>query len=147
MVSYADTGFLISLYLPEGTTSRAEKAIRKAPLPVAISPLTLLELRNALNFAILRGQLTTIAKNEVWRCIEQQMENGFFQLVEASQSEIHEKARTLSDKYTPLFGTRSLDLLHVAAALLISADLFLSFDERQCRAASGEGLKVDGWGE
>ena len=31
--------------------------------------------------------------------------------------ELHHKARQLSDHYTPTLGTRSLDLLHIAAAL------------------------------
>ena len=44
--------------------------------------------------------------------------------------------------YTPSAGTRSLDLLHVAAAWLIEAKTFFSFDERQRQAAAGEGLEV-----
>ena len=50
----------------------------------------------------------------------------------------------LSDCYTPRLATRSLDLLHVAAATLLGAKVFYSFDERQRKAAAGEGLKVGG---
>jgi len=39
-------------------------------------------------------------------------------------------------------GTRSLDLMHAAAALLLGSETFLSFDERQRKAAKSEGLKV-----
>ena len=42
----------------------------------------------------------------------------------------------------PTVGTRSLDLLHVAAAVLLQADTFFSFDERQRQAAAGEGMTV-----
>jgi hypothetical protein len=37
---------------------------------------------------------------------------------------------------------RSLDLLHVAAALILEARVFFSFDDRQRKAAAGEGLNV-----
>ena len=37
---------------------------------------------------------------------------------------------------------RSLDLLHVAAALELRAKSFLSFDTRQRQAARAEGLKI-----
>ena len=39
-------------------------------------------------------------------------------------------------------GTRSLDLMHVAAAMLLEATAFLSFDHRQRKAAAAEGLGV-----
>jgi hypothetical protein len=39
-------------------------------------------------------------------------------------------------------GTRSLDLMHVAAAMLLEATAFLSFDDRQRKAAAAEGLGV-----
>jgi predicted nucleic acid-binding protein len=41
-----------------------------------------------------------------------------------------------------MLGTRSLDLLHVAAALALEAKVFLSFDDRQRKAAASEGLQV-----
>ena len=42
----------------------------------------------------------------------------------------------------PTLGTRSLDLLHVAAALVLDTKVFFSFDDRQRKAAASEGLKV-----
>jgi hypothetical protein len=39
-------------------------------------------------------------------------------------------------------GTRSLDLMHVAAAMLLEATALLSFDDRQRKAATAEGLGV-----
>ena len=55
---------------------------------------------------------------------------------------LHGRARELSDRHTPTLATRSLDLLHVAAALLLDVKEFYSFDDRQRKAASAEGLKV-----
>ena len=57
-------------------------------------------------------------------------------------SQTYAKALELSDGYTVSLATRSLDLVHVATALVISARIFYSFDERQRQAASAEGLGV-----
>ena len=38
---------------------------------------------------------------------------------------------------------RSADALHVACAAEWAADLFVSADERQCKAARGQGLRVE----
>jgi len=51
-------------------------------------------------------------------------------------------ARRLSRRHTAKVGTRSLDIIHVASALLLRPEVFYSFDERQRRLAETEGLTV-----
>jgi predicted nucleic acid-binding protein len=48
----------------------------------------------------------------------------------------------LSAEYAALYLTRTLDVLHVAVALLLEAKILASFDERQRRLAAGVGLQV-----
>jgi hypothetical protein len=48
----------------------------------------------------------------------------------------------LSDRHTPLLGTRSQDLLRLAASLVLEAEEFFILDERQRKAAAGEVLKM-----
>jgi predicted nucleic acid-binding protein len=141
-MDYADTGFLISLYLPETTTPAAVSEISRANQPLALTPLLRLELRNALNFAVARRRLTLVRRDEVWKRIEGQLRQGFFVDVVPPTSQTYAKALELSDGYTVSLATRSLDLVHVATALVISARIFYSFDERQRQAASAEGLGV-----
>ena len=52
------------------------------------------------------------------------------------------KATELADRHSTRLGTRSLDLMHVAAALLLETDTFFSFDERQRKEAKADGRKV-----
>lgn len=142
-MTYADSGFVVSLYLTtEGTSAQARKEGKRASRPILLFPLSLLEIRNALNFGIHRGEVTSDQRDAVLAEIEAQIENGFFRLVDASQSSIYSKAQELSNKHTPEIGTRSLDLMHLAAALLSKARTFLTFDKRQAKAASAEGLVV-----
>lgn len=142
-MSYADSGFVVSLYLTtEGTSAQARKEVKRASKPILLSPLSLLEIRNALNFGIHRGEITSEQRDAVLSEIDAQIEKGFFRLVDASQSSIYEKAQELSNKHTPATATRSLDLMHLAAAMLSEARSFLTFDKRQAKAAAAEGLVV-----
>lgn len=142
-MTYADSGFVVSLYLTtEGTSAQARKEVKRASKPILLSPLSLLEIRNALNFGINRGEITGEQRDAVISEIDAQIEKGFFRLVDTSQTSIYAKAQELSNKHTPTTATRSLDLMHLAAALLTEARTFLTFDKRQAKAASTEGLVV-----
>lgn len=49
----------------------------------------------------------------------------------------------LSRKHTGPIGSKSLDILHVASAMAMATDHFLTFDDRQARLAALAGLKVE----
>ena len=143
MVSYADTGIIVSSYLPyEGASDKARRIIEKTPRPVILSLLTLLEVRNALNGAISRHEISEEDRDTIFADIDRQFAAGFFRMADVSQVEIYAKARELSDRHTQSFMTRSLDLMHVATALLVKAHFFLSTDTRQRKAAKAEGMEV-----
>jgi predicted nucleic acid-binding protein len=50
------------------------------------------------------------------------------------------EARRLSLRWSAKLGTRSLDILQVAAAVVVGADTFHTFDERQKKLAKAAGL-------
>lgn len=141
-MNYADTGFIISLYLEELTSQRAREAMASLKEPLVLTPLLRLEMRNAFNYAVNRQRITAAQRNEHLAAIEEDIAHGVFVAVVPSGGDWYREAALLSDRYTPALATRSLDLLHVAAAVLLDAKVFYSFDERQRKAAAGEGLKV-----
>ena len=53
-----------------------------------------------------------------------------------------QEAESLAEHHTPVLGTRSLDILHVAAALVLGATEFCTFDTRQGKLAKATGLHV-----
>ena len=128
MVAFSDTSFLTSLYLRESTTVAARAAIAAEGVSLPLTPLGGLELRNALNRAVHRQRATVPERDAMWRDVESDLAKGFLVRVSLDAAELHAKARELSDRYTPTTGARSLDLLHVAAALLLDAQIFFSFD-------------------
>jgi len=142
MVAFADTGFIASLYLEESTSKAADAALGTSREPLPLTPLVTLELRNAFNRAVQRGRLTAAERDALWQDIETDIAGGFLVPIPVAPEPLHEKARQLSDRYTPALGTRTLDLLHVATALLLKSEIFFSFDGRQRKVAASEGLKV-----
>jgi predicted nucleic acid-binding protein len=142
MVAFADTGFIVSLYLSESTSAQARAAIQAAPAALPLTPLILLELRNAFNRSVQQQRITLAQRDALWQDVEADIASGFLVPTPVASDEVHQKARQLSDHHTPVLGTRSLDLLHVAAALLLGARDFFSFDDRPRKAATHEGLRV-----
>jgi predicted nucleic acid-binding protein len=142
VVAYGDTGFLASLYLPEITSQPARAAIKATPVSLPVTPLVALELRNAFNRSVQRHRITPAQRDALWRDMEADIASGFLVVTPLPFEEIYRMAQLLSDRHTPSFATRSLDLLHVAAALHLEAKVFFSFDDRQRKAAAAEGLIV-----
>jgi hypothetical protein len=101
-----------------------------------------LELRNAFNRAVQRGRITLTQRDAIWQDVEADIAGGFLVPTPVPSGPLHDKARQLSDRHTPMLGSRSLDLLHVAAALVLESKIFFSFDDRPRKAAASEGMKV-----
>lgn len=142
MNTYADTGFVVTLYKEEATSASAAALMASQTAGVGLSQLGELELRNALHMAVFRGELGANEAAPMQSLFQEDVANGIFIITPVPASTLFAKAMELADRHSSGLGTRSLDLLHVAAALLLKADIFLSFDEHQRQAAKAEGLHV-----
>jgi predicted nucleic acid-binding protein len=142
MVAFADTGFIASLYLEEATSKAADAALGDKREPLPLTPLVTLELGNVFNRAVQRRRITVAQRDALWQDVEADIASGFLVPMPVASGPLYDTARQLSDRHTPALGTRSLDLLHVAAALVLETKVFFSFDDRQRKAAAREGLEV-----
>ncbi len=142
MNAYADTGFVVTLYKEETTSASAAALMTSQTAGVGLSQLGELEFRNALHLAVFRGELGANEVAPLQSLFQEDVANGIFIITPVPASTLFAKAMELADRHSSGLGTRSLDLLHVAAALLLKADIFFSFDERQRQAAKAEGLHV-----
>ena len=141
MTAYADSSFLTKLYLKEPLSPLAFTTLGATPTPVLISELTELEARNAFNSAVFDKRITPAEAAIALNQLQADIAGGL--LVSFPLSAVtYAQAAALSDRHTPQLRTRTLDLLHVAAALELQADTFLSFDNNQKKAAQAEGLNV-----
>jgi predicted nucleic acid-binding protein len=142
MTSYADTGFLVKLYLHEPESQQAGEIMTLLRKPVLLSQLTILELKNAFHLNVFQKKISEATRRAAWNAFEVDLADGLHVVRPIPGSEHYARAGELADTYSAKEGSRSLDLLHVAAALILQADELLSLDTRQRKVALAEGLKV-----
>jgi len=141
--AYADSSFLVSIYRHDGNHAAAHVFMAKHSPVLAFLPLHRVELRNALRFAETQGLITAAERRGAFKQIEQDLREGLLLHTPVAWSDICRRADELSEKHMIKNGQRTIDLLHVAAALESGASLFLSFDHRQCGLAKAAGLQVN----
>ena len=140
LIAYADTGFLISLYGQDAHSVRASALVRSKPVFILTS-LGETEFTNAVELRIFRIDWTWREARSVLEHFLRHPAAGVFRL-EPFGSEVWAKALILSRRHSAILGSRTLDLLHVATALVLRPDVFYTFDERQRKVAKAEQLRV-----
>jgi predicted nucleic acid-binding protein len=101
-----------------------------------------LEVRNAFKLGIFRELLTVTDANAAWTNLEKDLRSGRLVRTLVKWPSALRLAARLSEQHSATRGTRSLDILHVAAAKVIGVEEFVSFDGRQRTLASAIGLRV-----
>ena len=135
---YCDTSYVISLYAPDIHSTLASKAAGRGRTLI-LSSLTELELINALELRIFRRELPNSAVQHAMRAFQGDLAQEVYGLQPISPA-VFERAKQLSKQHSPNLGTRSLDILHVAAALECKATTIYSFDVTQKKLARAAGL-------
>jgi predicted nucleic acid-binding protein len=140
LIAYADTGFLVSLYGQDNHSAVATTLVRSKPV-FLLTPLGETEFTNAVELRVFRREWTRREARSVRELFLQHQAAGVFRMAPLG-SEVWEKAQILSPRHSAMFGTRTLDLLHVAAALVLRPDVFYSFDKRQRKLARAQRLRI-----
>jgi predicted nucleic acid-binding protein len=137
---YADTSFLVSLYYPDVHSAEAERLVRQSAPVFFLTPVAELELVNALQLRLFRGEALPSEIRATRHGLEEDIRGGVFVPV-PMPADAYEVARRISAKRTAKVGARTLDILHVACATVLHADKFWTFDSRQGELAKAEGLR------
>jgi predicted nucleic acid-binding protein len=138
---YADTSFLVSLYVLDTNSALAAARMRRVALPILNTPFGELELTNAISLRVFRRELNLAEARAAYTLFQRDVEGGVVQ-IRSIPNAAFERAKQIARRGTPRLGTRSLDVLHVALALLCKAQAFYTFDERQAKLAAAEGLAI-----
>jgi predicted nucleic acid-binding protein len=140
LTTYADTSFLVSLYLEDAHSKQADKM-----LPVLadcfLTPLHRAEWFHAIVQHVFRSTISESTAQELERLFEQDMRTGPWREV-AFPDNAFDLCADIARRYGPKFGMRTLDTLHVACAIELKAERFWTFDERQIKLAKAQGLKT-----
>jgi predicted nucleic acid-binding protein len=137
-----DTSFLFALYGRDAHTPRALAAVKRLAQPLTITLFNEYELANAVQFAVFRCLLTAHDAKVILAAFDTDALAGKVILDRCNLADVVVQAKKLSLAHTAAAGHRSFDILQVAAAICLSAKIFLSFDDRQRALARGVGLQV-----
>jgi predicted nucleic acid-binding protein len=140
---YCDTSFLLALYVDTDLFhAQAARLAARFTEPISFTLLAELELANGVRRGRGVGIVDQKKHDAIFRQISEDAASGILISAPLSQVEYFSKAHDLSKKFTSELATRSLDILHVAAALLLQTSGFASFDEKQRILAARAGLKI-----
>lgn len=149
---YADTSFLVKLLTQEpGTAAAVANYRRMGRPPVFFLPLHSLEVSNAIRQRAFHQQHTLRSSNRSAIRRERDASFGLIRTYISRRAFVEisleidsaiELASALSAKHTERLGCRGFDLLHVALALELQCEIFLTADRIQGSLARAEGLDV-----
>jgi hypothetical protein len=130
---------VVSLYAPDVNSARAAVVAGGLTGPVLISSIVVLEVTNALELRVFRGQASRSNVVKAIHDLDTDTNQGVFRVLPLPAS-AWDTACSLSRKHSATSGTRSIDILQVAAAIALKANTFLTFDRVQASLARAERL-------
>jgi predicted nucleic acid-binding protein len=139
---YVESSFLVSLYSPDVHSETAQRIIQAAREDLWLTALVEIEVVNALSQTVFRKESSLSQAQASLRAFDQDLRVGAYRMKPLPEN-VFVRARQVSRETTPRLGTRTLDLLHVAAALELGADEFYTFDRQQGKLAKEMKLKVN----
>jgi predicted nucleic acid-binding protein len=141
LTSCVDASFLFSLYVLDVNSAAASAKMKRAVLPLLLTDAGKIEILNAVGLRLFRKELLPTEATKVYGLFREDGEQGVVQIVPLPAA-AYQLAERIARKHTPLFGTRTLDVLHVAGALALKARAFYTFDIKQAKLATALGLRV-----
>ncbi|HET9129484.1 MAG TPA: type II toxin-antitoxin system VapC family toxin [Terriglobia bacterium] len=142
MTVYLDSSALVKLYVPEVHSASVVEFVHSLKDPLLFSHLHEIEVKNAIRLKSFRKELSLRAAAMAIRSIEKDLTAQILIRPNLNWIDVFRKAFELSGRYSSRFGSRPLDLLHVATGLLIPCSDLVTFDERQATVAKKSGLHL-----
>jgi predicted nucleic acid-binding protein len=142
MNAYFDTAIIIKLYVQEANSPNAIRLANECPAPYLLTPWQEIEARTALRVKAFRMEISTAEMQASLKAFEEDILSGRWKRPEYKEATVWRFARELSDSHAVKVGCRTLDLIHVAVALCLGVDTFVTFDERQRALAKLKRLTV-----
>jgi predicted nucleic acid-binding protein len=150
--AYADSSFILRLITKETESEEAIAEYRRLGYPpLFFLLLHALEVRNAIlqrafhqrrTVASGERQNVTHERDAALARLDHFISRRTMLEVTVDLEAALARAAELSTAQTERLGARAIDLLHVACALTLESELFLTSDIRQAQLAKAEGLKV-----
>jgi predicted nucleic acid-binding protein len=140
--AYADTSLLISLYTSDSNSDAAAASFHELKDLVIVTPFGESEFVNSVELRVFRKEITLNQSENSLRDFQRDIDVGAFIVGRPVPANAYERAQLLSRRHTRHMGVRGMDVIHVAIALELNAELFFTFDKDQATLAKRAGLTV-----
>jgi predicted nucleic acid-binding protein len=138
---YVDPSALARLYIHQAGSREMTAWRAKTDGCLAVAHHGRIEIINAICRLAFVGHLDVVGLEEALGDLAADFAEGRLRLADLLWRAALDRAEQLSRNHTPMLGTRTLDVLHVACALELKLTRFLTFDDLQRRLAQKVGLK------
>ena len=141
-MTYYDTGVLVKLYVPELGSQGVLRFVSERGMAIQVNDLHYGEATNAFALKAFRQEISTAERLALRAKWEGDLGAGRLRHRSLAWPEVFQQGNLLTEAHSPQIGCRTLDILHVAAALVLHATEFVTLDERQRRLALAAGLNA-----
>jgi hypothetical protein len=100
------------------------------------------EVVNSIHLAVHRHEIDDRLARAAIADFDTDVHEGRLAVLDVLWRRTLDLAAELSMQHTAVLGTRTLDVLHVASAVILEATRFVSYDDRQRALAKAVGLRV-----
>jgi len=130
LTGYADASFLTSIYVIDRNSQVAAETLQSVSADIIVSEFAWTETINAIYQFCFRNAIRRSEADRASSTFAADIQAGIMFLRELPAS-TYLLSRSISSQWTPDFGTRTGDVIHLAACLELKCDALFSFDRRQ----------------
>jgi len=141
VTTYFDSSVIVACYIQEPRSRKARKEL-SAVVSAPFTPVLDLEVRTVFRRMAGSNRLTASDSAGLLSQVDDDVAAGRLLQVPLDLYAMFARAELLSARYASRYLARSLDILHVAAALELGCTRFVTLDVRQARLARASGLKT-----
>ncbi|MDA3949538.1 MAG: type II toxin-antitoxin system VapC family toxin [Spirochaeta sp.] len=138
---YLDTSAFLKLYIREDGSDHVQATIESQDEPLPVVEVLQWEFFNAFRLKVFWGEMDDATVDHLLGLFDDRLRRGQYAVPDIDRARLTTDVREIS-RHTGTIGCRSLDVVHVAAALQLGVDRFVTFDDRQRALASTVGLSV-----
>lgn len=138
---YLDTSAFLKLYLKEHGSEAVQQLIASQRHPLPVWEIQQMEMINAMRLKVFWKEVSLAEAERQISLFKDRRRRGLYYQAEIDRLELSETFERLSLQAVRN-GGRTLDILHVACALVLGASHFLTFDAKQRLVARESGLEA-----
>lgn len=138
---YLDTSAFLKLYVRESGSGTVQEFVRAQFDPLPLWDILRAEITNALRLKVFWGDLEAEEADGLLGLFDERLRRGQYFVADLDRDRLMTAFMKLAE-HTPETGCRTMDIFHVAFALQLEPDHFLTFDSRQRKLALLAGLSI-----